>query len=130
MRWARGAEAARSSAVRPAPSCSVSERAEAAISALREQFIAQSNPVMHGEQADQAQGLHARGYRLPFAWLSTGAQPCLAISAFASAGWALHSSSALSISGATIVASLSITNIGVVSVSLSHVIFSFGVAPE
>ena len=32
--------------------------------------------------------------------------------------------------GATIVASLSTTNIGVSSVSLSHVIFSLGVAPE
>jgi hypothetical protein len=34
------------------------------------------------------------------------------------------------ISGATIVASDSITNIGVSLVSLSQVIFSFGVAPE
>jgi hypothetical protein len=42
----------------------------------------------------------------------------------------LHSRSALRMSGATIVASDSITNIGVSSVSLSQVIFSFGVAPE
>jgi hypothetical protein len=42
----------------------------------------------------------------------------------------LHSSSACSISGTTIVASDSTTNIGVSSVSLSQVIFSFGVAPE
>ena len=34
------------------------------------------------------------------------------------------------ISGVTIVASDSMTNIGVFSVSLSQVIFSFGVAPE
>ena len=34
------------------------------------------------------------------------------------------------ISGATIVASDSITNIGVSFVNLSQVIFSFGVAPE
>jgi hypothetical protein len=42
----------------------------------------------------------------------------------------VHSSSACSISGATMVASDSMTNIGVSSVSLSQVIFSFGVAPE
>jgi hypothetical protein len=45
-------------------------------------------------------------------------------------GFALHSRSARSMSGATTVASLSITNIGVRSVSLSQVIFSLGVAPE
>src|SRR5438045_8494234 len=48
----------------------------------------------------------------------------------AAAGCRLHSSSASSISGTTIVASDSITNIGVFAVSLSQVIFSFGVAPE
>ena len=48
----------------------------------------------------------------------------------AALGSCLHSSSALSSSGATIVASDSMTNIGVFSVSLSQVIFSLGVAPE
>src|SRR6185503_13670372 len=50
--------------------------------------------------------------------------------AFARAGLALHSSSAFNTSGATTVASDSMTNIGVSAVSLSQVIFSFGVAPE
>src|SRR6185503_9308975 len=52
------------------------------------------------------------------------------MSALAACGLARHSSSARSIRGATIVASDSMTNIGVSSVSLSHVIFSLGVAPE
>ena len=50
--------------------------------------------------------------------------------AFAASGALWHSSRALRMSGATMVASDSITNIGVFSVSLSQVIFSFGVAPE
>ena len=54
----------------------------------------------------------------------------LAISLFASFGFRWHSSRAVSIRGATIVASDSITNIGVFSVNLSQVIFSLGVAPE
>ena len=62
----------------------------------------------------------------------TGSQAPMtsAISLLAPAGFALHSRSARKTSGTTIVASDSITNIGVVSVSLSQVIFSFGVAPE
>src|SRR5688572_31470771 len=50
--------------------------------------------------------------------------------ASAAFGSCCASSSADSIRGATIVASDSMTNIGVSSVSLSHVIFSLGVAPE
>ena len=50
--------------------------------------------------------------------------------AFASAGFSLVSSSARRSGGTTMVASDSITNIGVNLVSLSQVIFSFGVAPE
>src|SRR3954470_4268731 len=52
------------------------------------------------------------------------------MSALAPAGSRLHSSSAVKRSGATMVASDSMTNIGVSSVSLSQVIFSLGVAPE
>src|SRR3954453_8887778 len=52
------------------------------------------------------------------------------MAALAAAGSFLHSSSALSRSGTTMVASDSMTNMGVVSVSLSQVIFSLGVAPE
>src|SRR5262245_40375829 len=48
----------------------------------------------------------------------------------AAAGFRLHSNNALRIRGATIVASDSMTNIGVSAVSLSQVIFSFGVATE
>src|SRR5450432_4323716 len=48
----------------------------------------------------------------------------------AASGCALHSSSARSMSGTTMVASDSTTNIGVSAVSLSQVIFSLGVAPE
>ena len=48
----------------------------------------------------------------------------------APSGWCWHSNNALSISGTTMVASHSMTNIGVSLVSLSHVIFSLGVAPE
>jgi hypothetical protein len=57
-------------------------------------------------------------------------RPYLAMSALAAAGLALASRSALSMSGATMVASDSTTNMGVSSVSLSQVIFSLGVAPE
>jgi len=53
-----------------------------------------------------------------------------AISALAAVGFCWHSSSARSSSGTTMVASDSMTNIGVSAVSLSQVIFSFGVAPE
>jgi len=52
------------------------------------------------------------------------------MSALASTGCCLHSSSAESMRGTTMVASDSITNMGVSAVSLSQVIFSFGVAPE
>jgi hypothetical protein len=52
------------------------------------------------------------------------------IISFAFAGFFLHSRSAPSISGATTVASDSMTNIGVSAVNLSQVIFSLGVAPE
>ena len=50
--------------------------------------------------------------------------------AFASAGFSFASRSARRSSGTTMVASDSITNMGVSLVSLSQVIFSFGVAPE
>ena len=50
--------------------------------------------------------------------------------AFAAFGLALHSSNAESINGTTMVASDSITNMGVFWVNLSQVIFSLGVAPE
>ena len=73
----------------------------------------------------EALGIHARtdAERDRYARL-------FAINARAFAGCCLHSRSALSSSGTTIVASDSMTNIGVFSVSLSQVIFSFGVAPE
>ena len=50
--------------------------------------------------------------------------------AFADFELALHSSNADNINGTTMVASDSITNMGVFCVNLSQVIFSLGVAPE
>ena len=50
--------------------------------------------------------------------------------AFAAFELALHSSNADNINGTTMVASDSITNMGVFWVNLSQVIFSLGVAPE
>ena len=61
---------------------------------------------------------------------SERAPQAAAIILLAVAGSRLHSSSARSTSGTTIVASDSMTYIGVSSVSLSQVIFSSGVAPE
>ena len=52
------------------------------------------------------------------------------MSALAAAGFRLHSSNARSTSGTTMVASESMTMIGVSAVGSSKVIFSLGVAPE